>query len=567
MRTQCTVFSVLALGISSAIGAPIERASDDSGTIFKGAIADRDWGRPVASGDLDGDGWDEVIVAASEDFGDVMSHVYVMRGGPGAAQQGTIDLMLGGVDLTIDGAALNDNLGSSIAVGDVNGDTFNDLLICASGADASGRQRAGVAYLLYGGPTFFASATRDMSQTSDWDVKIEGPVAGGDMGGSLFFGGGDSEAAAIGKLNADAFGDMVLGVHLANGAASGAGRVYMILGKNFASGTTLSLLNGAHFDTLIYGKGSLDELGEMVKTGDLTGDGLDELIIPNRNYSQATLAAEGAVLIIRGRAVWPFSINLGTTAADITLLGVNSFDNLGEDAALGDFNGDGILDLASSAPGVNPGPPDNNINDGVIYGLFGANALQVGTITVDYASATPDFLIRGESNESMGAQIAAGDFNGDGYDDIAAGQRFGGPQTNGTIDIVFGRDFSANQTFDVNVDTDVRIVGAASDRIGFSMSVADVNGSGTDEVVFGTPFNNGSFPNIAGTAYVFSIIDGDYNADGVVDLFDFAVYQECASTPSIAVPPADACYVFDFLADQNVDAGDMEGFAAQLGGP
>jgi hypothetical protein len=567
MRTLSTIISVLAMGISSTFAAPIERAGDDAGTIFKGAIADRDWGRPVAAGDLDGDGWDEVIVSASEDFGSVMSFVYVMRGGPNAAQQGTVQLMLNGVDLTISGAALDDNLGSSIAIGDVNGDGFNDLLLCASGADAGPRERAGVAYLLYGGPSFFASATRDMSQTSDWDVKIEGPVTGGDMGASLFFGGGDSEAAAIGHLNPDSFGDIVLGVHLANGAASGAGRVYLVLGEAFASGTTLSLSNGAHYDTVILGKGSLDELGDVVKTGDLTGDGLDELIIPNRNYSQAVLAAEGAVLIIRGRAVWPASINLGSTAADITLLGVNPYDNLGEDAALGDFNGDGILDLATSAPGVNPGTPDVNINDGVIYGLLGSNALQVGTITVDYAGATPAFLIRGESNESMGSQIAAGDFNGDGYDDIAAGQRFGEPATNGTIDIVFGRNFTAGQTFDVSVNTDVRIVGAPSDRIGFSMSVADVDSNGADEVVFGTPFNNGSIPNTAGTAYVFSIIDGDHDANGVVDLRDFAVYQQCASTPNIAIPPADACYVFDFLVDQTVDDGDMEGFTAQLDGP
>ncbi|HNO77361.1 MAG TPA: hypothetical protein PKN33_04805 [Phycisphaerae bacterium] len=567
MRKLSTAVLLSVMVISPVLAAPIVRSSDDSGTIYEGAIFDRDWGRPVASGDLDGDGWDEIIVAASEDFGDVMSFVYVMRGGPDAASQGIVQLMHVGADLTISGAALNDNLGSSIACGDVNGDGVDDLLICASGADAGPRQRAGVAYLLYGGPTFFASDTRDMAQTSDWDVKIEGPVTGGDMGASLFFGGGDSEAAAIGKLNLDSFGDIVLGVHLANGAASGAGRVYVILGEAFASGTTLSLANSAHYDTLVLGKGSLDELGDVVMTGDLTGDGLDELIIPNRNYSQASLTAEGAVLIIRGRAVWPASINLGTTPADITLLGVNPYDNLGEDAAIGDFNGDGILDLASAAPGVNPGTPDVNINDGAIYGLYGANALQIGTITVDYASATPNFLIRGESNESMGAQITAGDFNGDGYDDIAAGQRFGGPQINGTIDIVFGRNFTSGQTFDVNVNTDVRIVGNASDRIGFSMGVADVDSNGADELVFGTPFNNGSFPNIAGTAYVFSIIDGDFDANGIVDLQDFAVYQQCASSPAIATPPADACYVFDFLVDQNIDAGDIEGFNEQLDGP
>ncbi len=567
MKNLPSILALLVIGSGTTFAAPIERSGNDAGTIYQGAIADRDWGRPVAAGDLDGDGWDEIIVSASEVFGGVTSFVYVMRGGPNAADHGTIDLMAGGVDLTIAGAALDDNLGSSIAIGDVNGDQYNDLLICASGADAGPRASAGVAYLLYGGPSFFASATRNMAIIADWDVKIEGPVTGGDMGASLFFGGGDSEAAAIGKLNSDSFGDIVLGVHLANGAAGTAGRVYVVHGQAFTSGTTLSLANGAHYNTVILGKGSLDELGDVVKVGDLTGDGLDELIIPNRNYSQGVLDAEGAVLIFRGRPAWSSVINLGSSAADITLLGVNPYDNLGEDAAVGDFNGDGIMDLATAAPGANLGPPDINVNDGFIYGFLGSTSYQTGTFTIDYASASPDFLIRGESNQSMGAQFSAGDFNGDGYDDVAAGQRFGGPSVNGTIDIVFGRDFTAGQLFEVNVNTDVRIIGAPSDRIGFSMSAADVDSNGADEVVFGTPFNNGSFPNNAGTVYVFSIIDGDHDANGVVDLQDFAVYQQCASTPSIAIPPADECYVFDFLVDQNVDAADMEGFAEQLDGP
>ena len=136
MRKLSTAVLLSVMVISPVLAAPIVRSSDDSGTIYEGAIFDRDWGRPVATGDLDGDGWDEIIVAASESFGDVMSFVYVMRGGPDAASQGIVQLMHVGADLTISGAALNDNFGTSIACGDVNGDGVDDLLICASGADA-----------------------------------------------------------------------------------------------------------------------------------------------------------------------------------------------------------------------------------------------------------------------------------------------------------------------------------------------------------------------------------------------------------------------------------------------
>ncbi|UCG16457.1 MAG: FG-GAP repeat protein, partial [Phycisphaerales bacterium] len=241
-----------------------QRASTDAGTIYLGAVAGQDWGRPLAAGDLDGDGYDEVLVGASESSGGVTSRVYVVRGGPDAHRRGVVDLSSTSADQVISAAQLDDNLGSSITTGDVNGDSIDDLLICASTADYGGRTDAGLAYLMYGGETFFASPTRDLGNTADWDVRFVGPVAYGDMGASLSLGGGDSHAAAIGNLDGDGYGDIVLGVHLADGAATQAGRVYVVFGEEFASGTTLDLASGTSYDVVIYGAGTYDETGDFV---------------------------------------------------------------------------------------------------------------------------------------------------------------------------------------------------------------------------------------------------------------------------------------------------------------
>jgi hypothetical protein len=553
---------------AGAQAAPVVRASDHAGTIYLGAIADNDWGRPIGSGDLDGDGYDEVIVSASESFGGLISRVYIMRGGPDARFQGSVDLSTTGVDQVILGVAPDDNLGATVATGDVNGDGIDDLLICASLAHFGARTYAGLAYLIYGSPTFFASATRDLSVAGSWDLRIAGPIAGGDMGGAGSFGGQDTHAAAIGNLNGDALGDIAIGVHLAEGdtGIEDAGRVYIILGKAFVPGSTLDLALSTDHDVRIYGEGRFDETGDLVLLGDLTGDGIDELIIPNHYFSQVLFDSEGAVHIYRGRTSWPSTLTLRTAPADITLLGYRFYDELGESAAVGDFNGDGVMDLAAAATGADFGAFNDQRGDGLVYGLLGTNGLQTGTHLIDYAVAVPDFLLVGEFEENLGMTMTAGDYNGDGIDDIAAAEWFAGPQTNGVVEVLFGRAFAGSPTYFAAVDTDVHILGGPSDRIGFSLWSADVDGDGVEEPVYGTPFNNGAFPDTYGTVYAHSLLDGDYDGSGGLDLRDFARFQECYTTPG---PPSanGVCYVFDMWANQQLDEADVVRFVERLTGP
>lgn len=498
-RLSCAVALVLATG--AAFAEPLQLHNRDAGTTFLGAVAGQDWGRPLGAGDLDGDGYEDSIVAASEPYGGVSSQLYIVRGGHEAHRRGVRDLSSIGVDQVIMGAQLNDNLGSSIATGDLNTDGIDDLLVCASGFDVGGRADAGTAYVIYGGADFFASSTRDLAQTGNWDVRLVGPTAFGDMGASLTFGGGDTRAAAIGNFNGDAYGDIALGVHLARGSANAAGRVYVVFGEPFGSGITLDLAAGNDYDVVIYGDDEYDETGDFVLAGDITGDGLDDLIIPNQYHSQYLFDSEGAVHVFRGRENWNAAYRLAADPADITLLGHRKHDYLGQSAAVGDFNNDGITDLAAAAPGADAGAFDDQIGDGFVYGLLGSTDYQTGTHTIDFATANPDFLLIGDHQENLGAETSAGDFDGDGYDDIAASERFGGPQTNGIVEVLLGRDFAGNPTFQANENTDVRVVGDPQDRIGFSLSTSDVNGDGVREVFYGTPFSN----NDAGTAYVLSL--------------------------------------------------------------
>ena len=542
--------------VGGALAQPVEVAASDAGTIYGGAIAGQDWGRPLAAGDLDGDGYDELIVSASESYGDVTSYVYVMRGGAGAHMLGSVDLSIAGADQVIIGAELNDNLGASLATGDINGDAIDDLVMCASTADFGGLADRGIAYVVFGDPNFFEASERDLAVAGSWDMRILGPVVGGDMGGMNAFGGLDAQAAAVGYLNDDAYGDIALGVHLADGQATDAGRAYIVFGAPYGSGFTFNLAQSGSGFVRIDGTGQYDELGCVVATGDLTGDGMDELILGAEYASQGLFSSEGAVYVLRGRASWSTQMYVSSNS-DIKLLGVNSYDGLGEALAVGDFNGDGVVDLAAAAPGADAGEYTNQRGDGFVYGLLGSTAYQSGYFLIDYASAMPDFLLIGEYEENLGTLVSAGDFDGDGIDDIAAAERFAGPSTNGVVEVLLGRSFAAGETFEATVNTDLRIVGAASDRISFSLAACDVNGDDVDEVFFGTPFNNSNY----GTAYVYTYVSGDVDADRDRDLVDFAAFQTCFHSAE------GDCGVFDFNQNTVLDAEDLEVWGARMTGP
>lgn len=557
-RTRYLATLLAVAGLAQA--APREFQSQEAGTRYGGAIAGQDWGRPLASGDLDGDGYDDVIVGASKSWGGVLSRAYVLRGGPGRHGLGHVDLTQIAPDQTILGATVDDNLGASIATGDFNGDGIADLVLCASTADLSGVTDRGIAYLIYGGPDFFEQAVRDLAVTSNWSLRVLGPVAGGDMGGYNLFGGLDAHGAGFGNLNGDAYADLILGVHLADGGATQSGRVYVIFGGPFPPGYTRNLAVATNYNVRIDGKGTYDELGTFVLAADLTGDGLDELILPNEYASRGLFTSEGAVHIWRGRTTWASLYQLTVAPADITLLGARAQDELGVAAAVGDFNRDGLMDLVAAAPGADAGPHNTQRGDGFVYGLLGSTSYQTGTLTINYLTATPDFLLIGEFEENLGDELSAGDFDGDGYADIAACERFGGPATNGVVEVLFGRDFAPGATYVAAVDTDLRIIGVAQDRIGFSLSAADVNNDGLTEVLFGTPFNNAD----RGTAYLFTYVSGDADHDRDVDLADIAALQACADAPRGLAAP---CPQFDFDLDEDVDALDFAALVPYLGGP
>lgn len=201
-----------------------------AGFKITGQIADSDIGFSVASaGDLNGDGFDELIVGAPSQFY-ASGDAYVVYGKAGGFGDIDVSNMSPSDGFAIHGIAPSDQIARSVAsAGDVNGDGFADLIVGASQADGSGQPNAGSAYVVFGHAGGFTDV--DLS-------KLDG-ASGFRLDGLNPYDNAGFSVAAAGDVNGDGFGDMIVSAPGAdpNGQFI-AGSSYVIFGGDFSDAVT-----------------------------------------------------------------------------------------------------------------------------------------------------------------------------------------------------------------------------------------------------------------------------------------------------------------------------------------
>lgn len=323
------------------------------------------------AGDVDGDGWPDLLITAplDDEGGEDAGAAFVFAGG----RDGWGDDLL----WSARGETAGEWFGQSGAgVGDVDGDGYADVAIGAP--HASGRTvDEGAVFVYRGGPGGLAEEAAFVAR---------GGSRGAALGGAV---------AAAGDVNGDGYSDIAAGACGDDGASEDEGRVLVIYGNphrlsNFNTWTVDSGQAGAALGTSVAG------------VGDVDGDGIGD-IAAGAPYWSGGEVDEGAVFIYRGDVDGVVSMPYAVLEVDRAgaLLGVSV-------AAAGDVNGDHFGDVLAGAGGNRVRLSDL----GTAFVFFGRRPAM---------ETTPGWRRSGQTTGGAfgSALVGLGDIDGDGYAEIA----------------------------------------------------------------------------------------------------------------------------------------------------
>ncbi len=306
----------------------------------------------------------------------------------------------------------------------------------------------------------------------DAEAKLTGESSGNAAGRSV---------RIAGDINNDGYDDILVGSPLSSAGSAEAGATYLILGPGLEDS------NLADADARLIGEGAGDFAGKSVAgAGDVNDDGYDDILVGawGRGYQDV-----GAAYLFLG----PVSDDVGLEDADAKLVGEVNGDHAGAwVSAAGDVNDDGFADILVGAPGNSQG----GASAGAAYLMLGPISGQI-----DLADADAKFVGESGGDQAGWAVAGAGDFNGDGVDDLVVGapsSNLGGTDS-GAVYVLFG---PVTGTVDLS-DAELTFVGEADhDRAGYSVAGAgDVNADGYDDLIVGAHSNDEGAPG-AGAAYL-----------------------------------------------------------------
>ncbi|MHC4636580.1 MAG: hypothetical protein ACYTBV_03630 [Planctomycetota bacterium] len=430
-------------------------------------------GRVLAKGDVNGDGYEDIIVGASMAARFDRSRagvVYIVFGGMNFPVNPDIDLV-SEADVLIYGALAGDRLGEALGAGDVNGDGIDDIIIGAPAAHTpDGLSPTGKFYVIFGRASF----------PPFFDLAVDSPeviIVGENLVGYPHYG----IAVATGDINGDGTQDIICGSPgLDHSLRSQAGKVHVIFGGPALTGT-IHLSSSA--DLTICGANAHDYLGSSLASGNINGDGFDDIIMVAGGADPLGRADAGRAYVIFGGGPFVSPIDLGFTPADITILGDHPMDYLGSSVACGDLNGDRIDDLAAGAWAAKCTSAGRRIC-GKVYVFYGSASFS-SPYTIDLHTSSADITVYGSQIYGrLGYALALGDVDGDGKEDLLMGS-YGTDSMAGSIYGICGST-TLPSTIDLAFAYDIAILGdQPHDNLGVALASGDLDGDMIGDIIGG----------------------------------------------------------------------------------
>lgn len=597
-------------------------ALSPSGGFFSrvhGWTGDGSFGLPVAGGrDCDGDGHADTAMAgflASPLGRSQAGEVYLVFG------DGTISGVLDTAImqeriLRIAGSGASENAGNEVWMDDVTGDGIGDVLIGRQNYSAPGRIGAGALTIIAGGADLRAHA----ATLSYFDLAA--PPAAATV--TTLIGANAFDRLGIwmrtGDVTGDGIADIVVGAdQQANAGETHAGVVYVIRGGSHLAVTQTIDLAGFGSTALV---GHLARItppaesphhhfGGTVEIADLDGnDRADVLVATALNRAGATRDPAGAPGTAHGIGgssngsvyiIWDDNFPAGIWSAGFTLAaaalpgtrtlihGTTRNVSFGEEMlGGGDYDGDGNADLFVGDLAADGTMALSRPFSGIGHVLYHAASWKGLTFTLDMPPASLEMatFLGAATGNILGDTAMRGDYDGDGFDDLAFSAPHGAPLGRaraGIVYVLFGRPSPWPASVDLHPSSipppaTLRMAavygalgtvgGDAGDTLAYSGASGDIDGDRRPDLIVNEMQGNGvdaaaedvgNLIIISGRRIAGQICPLDVDQNGVAQAQTDAVYvfRSLLGLGNV-VPPAfrtvDPSIIADAAIAANVDA-------------
>jgi hypothetical protein len=423
-------------------------------------------GDKFAIGDLDGDGRPDLWQISDS------GRVTVRRGGNSTL---SVDYWYQRPDWSCGGLSPADPF-------DFNGDSFHDVVFGAPREDIDAIVDAGAINVLYG--------SKDGPTVADDDLfyqdlaVIEGVSEKGDR-----FGG----AVASGDFDHDGRADLAVAASRDDvGTIKNGGLVNIIMGTSTGLDDPVGQLWHRDQPGVDGTVGAKDRFGAALATGDFDNDGFSDLAIGVPGDEVGGAAKAGSVSVLYGTKEGLSSAGDQIWHQNVTgILGTaGPKDRFGASLAVGDFNRDGYDDLVVGAPGDLVGSAAAAGQIHIIYGS--ANGLRAAGNDRFHQDTAGVLEIAGKGDR-FGDSLAAADFDGDGFSDVAVGipkEDDGDAKSAGKVQVFFGSPGGVTTTGNElwsQASDGVASGTKRNDRFGASLAAADFDDDGFADLAIGVP--------------------------------------------------------------------------------